>query len=64
LFAGHSAGGASSIDDGVVLDLSRHFGQVEVVLGDGAHIKAGGGSRWGEVDKKAMEHGSPVRLRP
>lgn len=64
---GHSAAGASSIVDGLVIDLSRHFAGVEVVLPsegsseggwEGAYVKCGGGSRWKDVDGAGMKHGA------
>lgn len=46
-----------------MLDLSRFFNSVEVVLPDGgtpAYAKVGGGARWLDVDKAGMEHGEPL----
>jgi FAD/FMN-containing dehydrogenase len=53
---GHSAAGASSITDGVVIDLSRHLSGVRV---DPAEKLAyvGGGAIWETVDKAAIVHG-------
>ena len=53
---GHSTSGASSIEDGVVVDLSRHLSGVRV---DPAAKLAyvGGGAIWESVDKAAIVHG-------
>jgi FAD/FMN-containing dehydrogenase len=53
---GHSTGGASSVEDGVVIDLSRHLSGVRV---DPAEKLAyvGGGAIWETVDKAAIVHG-------
>jgi FAD/FMN-containing dehydrogenase len=53
---GHSSAGASSIEDGIVVDLSRHLSGVTV---DPAEKLAcvGGGAIWETVDKTAIEHG-------
>jgi FAD/FMN-containing dehydrogenase len=53
---GHSTGGASSAEDGIVIDLSRHLSGVRV---DPAQKLAyvGGGAIWETVDKAAIEHG-------
>jgi len=53
---GHSTSGASSIEDGVVVDLSRHLSGVRV---DPAEKLAyvGGGAIWESVDKAAIVHG-------
>jgi FAD/FMN-containing dehydrogenase len=53
---GHSTSGASSIEDGVVIDLSRHLSGVRVdPVGKLAYV--GGGAVWETVDKTAIEHG-------
>lgn len=53
---GHSAGGASSSEDGLVIDLSRYLDQVRVdPKREVAHV--GGGALWGTVDKAAIKHG-------
>jgi len=53
---GHHAGGASSIEDGLVIDLSRHLNKVKVdPLKKLAYV--GGGALWGAVDKEAIKHG-------
>ena len=53
---GHSSSGASSAEDGIVIDLSRHLSGVRV---DPAQKLAyvGGGAIWEAVDKAAIEHG-------
>ena len=53
---GHSTSGASSVEDGVVIDLSRHLSGVRV---DPAEKLAyvGGGAIWETVDKAAIVHG-------
>jgi len=53
---GHSSAGASSVEDGVVIDLSRHLSGVRV---DPAEKLAyvGGGAIWETVDKAAIVHG-------
>lgn len=53
---GHSPAGASSVEGGLVIDLSRHLSGVQV---DPAKRLAyvGGGAIWETVDKAAIEHG-------
>ncbi|KAI0278292.1 FAD-binding domain-containing protein [Russula aff. rugulosa BPL654] len=53
---GHSASGTSSIEGGIVIDLSRHLADVRV---DPAEKLAyvGGGAIWETVDKTAIKHG-------
>lgn len=53
---GHSTSGASSVEDGIVIDLSRYLSGVRV---DPAEKLAyvGGGAIWETVDKTAIEHG-------
>ncbi|KAF5363801.1 hypothetical protein D9756_000780 [Leucocoprinus leucothites] len=53
---GHSPIGASSVEGGVVIDLSRHLNSVRV---DPAKRLAyvGGGALWEQVDKTTIEHG-------
>jgi FAD/FMN-containing dehydrogenase len=53
---GHSASGASSIEGGIVIDLSRYIADVTV---DPAEKLAyvGGGAIWETVDKTAIKHG-------
>jgi len=53
---GHSTSGASSIEDGVVVDLSRYLSGVRVdPVEKLAYV--GGGAIWETVDKTAIEHG-------
>jgi FAD/FMN-containing dehydrogenase len=53
---GHSTSGASSIEGGIVIDLSRHLSGVRV---DPTKKLAyvGGGAVWETVDKAGIEHG-------
>ncbi|TDL29767.1 FAD-binding domain-containing protein [Rickenella mellea] len=53
---GHSSAGASSSENGLVIDLSKYLNGVEV---DPAKkiAKIGGGAVWETVDKAAIEHG-------
>lgn len=53
---GHSASGASSAENGLVIDLSRYLNKVDV----DPHRKLariGGGALWGTVDEAAIKHG-------
>jgi len=53
---GHSPAGASSVEGGLVIDLSRYFNGVRVdPVKRLAYI--GGGAIWETVDKAAIEHG-------
>ncbi|KAF2741493.1 FAD-binding domain-containing protein [Polyplosphaeria fusca] len=52
---GHSTSGASSIEDGLVIDLSK-LRQVTVDT-DKKTIKAGGGTIWEDVDVEAAKYG-------
>ncbi|KAI0300589.1 FAD-binding domain-containing protein [Multifurca ochricompacta] len=53
---GHSTAGASSIENGIVVDLSRHLSGVKVdPVAKLAYV--GGGAIWETVDKAAAEHG-------
>ncbi|KAF9559964.1 FAD-binding domain-containing protein [Agrocybe pediades] len=53
---GHSAGGASSVDGGLVIDLSRYLNTATVdPVKKLAYI--GGGALWETVDKAAIKHG-------
>jgi len=53
---GHHAGGASSIEGGLVIDLSHHLNKVKVdPLKKLAYV--GGGALWEAVDKEAIKHG-------
>ncbi|KAG8783802.1 hypothetical protein FRC20_003754 [Serendipita sp. 405] len=53
---GHSSGGTSSTDGGIVIDLSRHLKSVRI---DEAKRMgyAGGGATWATVDAEAIKHG-------
>jgi len=53
---GHSPAGASSVENGIVIDLSRHLASVRV---DPAAKLAyvSGGAIWETVDKSTIEHG-------
>lgn len=53
---GHSPAGASSIENGIVIDLSRHFTSVRVDP-DAKLAYVCGGAIWETVDKTAIEHG-------
>ncbi|KAF5333332.1 hypothetical protein D9611_002268 [Ephemerocybe angulata] len=53
---GHNAAGASSVEGGLIVDLSRHLNKVRI----DANAKlgyVGGGSVWRTVDEEAMKHG-------
>ena len=53
---GHSPAGSSSIENGIVIDLSRHLSSVRVdPTAKLAYV--GGGAIWETVDKAAIEHG-------
>src|SRR6185295_268899 len=51
----HHGAGLSSVDDGVVIDLSA-LRDVEVDP-DAKTVRVGGGATWGEVDAATNEHG-------
>ena len=52
---GHAVSGASSIEEGVVIDLSRHFGSVKVDASKKiAYV--GGGALWETVDNTLIKH--------
>ena len=53
---GHSTSGASSITDGMVIDLSRYMGGVKVDP-EKRLAFVGGGALWGAVDAAAIAHG-------
>jgi FAD/FMN-containing dehydrogenase len=55
---GHNGAGLASVDDGVVIDLSR-LKAISVDPSTGA-VRVGGGSVWGEVDAATQEHGLAV----
>jgi FAD/FMN-containing dehydrogenase len=53
---GHSTSGASSIEGGIVVDLSRYISNVRVdPVEKLAYV--GGGAIWETVDKATIEHG-------
>lgn len=53
---GHHPGGASSVEDGLVIDLSRHLNKVKVDPSKKLGY-VGGGAIWEAVDKEAIKHG-------
>jgi FAD/FMN-containing dehydrogenase len=53
---GHSPSGASSAEDGLVIDLSRYFNYA-VVDPEKRTTRIGGGTLWGTVENNAIEHG-------
>lgn len=53
---GHNVAGASSSENGLVIDLSRHLNGVKVDV-DKRLAYVGGGAIWETVDKTAIEHG-------
>jgi FAD/FMN-containing dehydrogenase len=53
---GHNAAGASSVEDGLVIDLSRYFNRVRVDP-ESKRAYVGGGSIWETVDKEAIKYG-------
>jgi FAD/FMN-containing dehydrogenase len=53
---GHSAGGSSSSEDGLVIDLSRYFNRVKVDPQRKVAYVCGG-ALWEAVDKAAIKHG-------
>lgn len=53
---GHSTSGASSSQDGIVIDLSKHLNGVRIDP-EGKLAYAGGGAIWSAVDKAAIEYG-------
>ncbi|TFK32231.1 FAD-binding domain-containing protein, partial [Crucibulum laeve] len=53
---GHSTSGASSSENGLVIDLSRYLKEVTVDV-DNKLAYVGGGALWGQVDKAAIEYG-------
>lgn len=53
---GHNAAGASSVKDGLVIDLSRYVNQVRI--DSDKHLGyVGGGCIWKTVDAEAMKYG-------
>lgn len=53
---GHSPAGASSSDDGLIVDLSRHFNYA-VVDPEKRTVRVGAGTLWSTVEKEAIQHG-------
>ncbi len=53
---GHSICGASSAEDGLVVDLSRYF-DYAAVDPEKRTARVGGGSLWGTVENEAIKHG-------
>jgi hypothetical protein len=53
---GHSPSGASSAEDGLVIDLSRYFDYAVVDL-EKRIVRVGGGSLWSTVENEAIRHG-------
>lgn len=53
---GHSPGGASSSENGLVIDLSRYINTARVDA-EKKVVYVGGGALWDVVDKEAIKHG-------
>ena len=53
---GHSASGASSCENGLVIDLSRFLNGVRIDP-EAKHAYVGGGAVWRTVDEEAMKYG-------
>ncbi|KAH7104901.1 FAD-binding domain-containing protein [Auriculariales sp. MPI-PUGE-AT-0066] len=53
---GHSVGGASSCEDGLVIDLSRYLNGVRIDA-EGKRAYVAGGAVWKTVDEEAIKHG-------
>ena len=53
---GHSAAGASSVEGGLVIDMSRYFNGAGIDV-EKKLAYVGGGAIWETVDKAAIEHG-------
>ena len=53
---GHSASGASSAKDGLVVDLSRYYNYA-VADPESQTVRVGGGSVWGTVEREAIKYG-------
>jgi FAD/FMN-containing dehydrogenase len=53
---GHNISGASSVEDGLVVDLSRYFDYAAVDT-EKRTARVGGGSLWATVEKEAAKHG-------
>ncbi|KAF8883992.1 FAD-binding domain-containing protein [Infundibulicybe gibba] len=54
--SGHNPSGASSVEDGIVIDLSRYLAGVRVDA-EKRLAYVGGGALWESVDKASIEHG-------
>ncbi|KAG6848905.1 hypothetical protein H0H93_012976 [Arthromyces matolae] len=53
---GHNPAGASSVEGGLVIDLSRYLNEA-IVDAEKRIVKVGGGALWEAVDKEAIKHG-------
>ena len=53
---GHSPSGASSAEDGLVIDLSRYL-DYAVIDPEKRTARVGGGCLWGTVENEAIKHG-------
>jgi FAD/FMN-containing dehydrogenase len=53
---GHSPSGASSAEDGLVIDASRYLNYA-VVDPEKRTVRVGAGSVWGTVEKETIQHG-------
>lgn len=53
---GHNAGGASSAEGGLIIDLGRHLNKVKIDVEKKLGY-VGGGAVWGDVDKEAIKYG-------
>lgn len=53
---GHSAAGSSSVENGLVIDLSRYLNTVIVDAGKRL-VYVGGGALWSTVDHNCIQHG-------
>jgi FAD/FMN-containing dehydrogenase len=53
---GHNAAGASSVEGGMVIDLSRYLNEVRVDVDRGLGY-VGGGAVWKSVDTEAIKYG-------
>jgi len=53
---GHSPSGASSAEDGLVIDLSRYL-DYAIVDPEKRTARVGGGSLWATVENEAIKHG-------
>ncbi|KAF8592463.1 FAD-binding domain-containing protein [Ramaria rubella] len=53
---GHNPSGASSVEDGLCIDLSRYFDTARVDLARKV-VRVGGGALWSTVDRATIAHG-------